>query len=461
MFIGRTQELKQLEEAYRFQQNTAIVLYGRYGIGKTELAQLFTKDKPVAFYVARELSEQEQAYMLAKELGVPSKDEVPDVYTCLKQAVTRLSEKGQKPVIVLDEFHLLVKMGHEFVRSFIQLMNEESSCMFLLLSSSVNWVENSMVEELSFAAKSLSGIIKLKEFSFVELVNRFPNMQVERAIYANAVLGGVPEYLNLWNEKSSVKENIIRIFLKKDSPLLWEAEHFLKKELRELGAYNAILATMAAGKYKLNDIYARTRFSRAKISVYIKNLIELDIVEKVFSFDATEHAALVHANVQKGLYRIKDHYLAFWYRYVFPNLSAIVCGKGEELYETEIAKDLAGYMKEGFSGVCSEYLKLMAQYGRLQNRYVTWGSWYGKSGCIDIAASDEKGNTLVGFCRFDNYLMSKKDYEQYRELCELALMNPKEIYLFSKGGFSEELRRIAKEEAANGIRVQLVGLEDL
>ena len=54
----------------------------------------------------------------------------------------------------------------------------------------------------------------------------------------------------------------------------------------------------------------------------IYTLIELDVVEKVFSFDASESANLVHANVQKGLYRIKDNYLRFWYRYVFPNLSA-------------------------------------------------------------------------------------------------------------------------------------------
>ena len=57
MFIGRTQELKQLEEIYRLERNTAVVLYGRYGIGKTELAKLFVKEKPAVFYVARELSE--------------------------------------------------------------------------------------------------------------------------------------------------------------------------------------------------------------------------------------------------------------------------------------------------------------------------------------------------------------------------------------------------------------------
>ena len=459
MFIGRTQELKQLEEAYRAGRNTAVVLYGRLGIGKTELAQIFMKDKPAVFYAARELSELEQSYRMAKELKVTRGDEFFTIYETLHEAMQRSG--GKKMLFVIDEFHLLAKSGNAFLQAFIQLMNEDAPCMFLLLSSSVNWVENSMIENLAFAAKSLSGIIKLKEFSFVEMVNRFESMPVEKIIYANAMLGGIPAYLNCWNEKASVKENIVRIFLTKDAPLFNAAEQFLKKELRELGAYNAILATMASGKYKLNDIYARTGFSRAKISVYIKNLIELDVVEKVFSFDASEHSEQMHANAQKGLYRIKDRYLAFWYRYIFPNSSEIECGRGEQVYEKEIAQDMAQYVRECFAGVCEEYLKLMAQYGRLKNRYSNWGTWYGKTGRIDIAAGDADGNSLVGFCRFDNYLMTKKDYNQYKELLSLALLQPKEMYLFSKAGFAEELRRMVREESGDGVKITLVGLEDL
>ncbi len=460
MFVGRTQELKQLEDAYRQERNAAIVLYGRYGIGKTELAALFAKDKPTFYYAARELSEQEQCFCFAKEFDIPAIDEVPTIYDCLKKAVAERTEKSQKAVIIIDEFHFLVKTSEAFKVAFLKLLMEEQ-CMFLLLSSSVNWVENSMVEDFGPAARAIYGTIKLKEFTFLELVKRFPDMSVEKTIYANAILGGVPEYLNFWNEKSSVKENILRLFLRKDAPLLFGAEAFLKKELRELGAYNAILASLASGRNKLNDIYARTGFSRAKISVYIKNLIELDVVEKVFSFDASESANLVHANVQKGLYRIKDNYLRFWYRYVFPNLSAVLRGEGEKVYEKEIAKDFTVYMQECFAEVCGEYLKLMDQYGKLASRYETWGAWYGKAGMIDVVAGNASGDILAGFCRFDSRMMTAKDLSQYKDLLELALLNPKELYLFSKAGFTEELRQKTANGILSGCKVVLVGLEDL
>ena len=50
MFVGRTQELKQLEDAYRQERNAAVVLYGRYGIGKTELAALFAKEIEIPYH---------------------------------------------------------------------------------------------------------------------------------------------------------------------------------------------------------------------------------------------------------------------------------------------------------------------------------------------------------------------------------------------------------------------------
>ncbi len=461
MFLGRTQELRQLNEAYQAERSNAVILYGRYGIGKTELAEVFTKDKMSVFYLGRELSEREQCFSLAKELEFPINSDAEElsVYEVLKHAVELKESAGQKVLVVVDEFHFLVKNGTSFEEAMSRLLIEKN-CMFLLLSSSVNWVENTMVDEFARGARLLNGLIKLKEFSFVEMVKRFPEMSVEDSLYASAVLGGVPEYLEYWSQEESTKDNIVRLFLKKNSPLLNGAESFLKKELRELGAYNAILAAMAAGKYKLNDIFARTGFSRAKISVYIKNLIELDVVEKVFSFDSMEHAVLVHANVQKGLYRIKDKYLCFWYRYVFPNLSMVLQGRGEEVFDTEIAPDFAVYMKECFAEVCSEYLKLMAQYGRLQYKYSTFGTWYGKTGCIDVLAKDEEGNVLAGFCQFGDYRMSESHIGQYKELLELALVKPKELVLFSRAGFEPELKQ-KKDTLISDCKVSFVELADL
>lgn len=64
-----------------------------------------------------------------------------------------------------------------------------------------------------------------------------------------------------------------------------KAENIIGASLRELSVYDTILACIAGGCDKLNDLYLKTGFSRAKISVYMKNLAASDIIEKAVSFE--------------------------------------------------------------------------------------------------------------------------------------------------------------------------------
>ncbi len=437
MLLGRKTELKLLQDAYNSGKSCALVMYGRYGIGKTALASEFISGKPAFYYCARELSAREQSLKLCEELGSDCDENLSfSVFRALKSRID-VNEEA-KTVIVFDEFQFLIKCGDTFRSALLSLLGDEAlsgRVMFLFLSSSVNWVENSMVTDMGVLARILSGITKLSEFSFMETVERFPTMSMENTIYAWAVFGGVPGLLDYWNPKKDLRENITEMFLDKRAPLYREGENFLKTELRELPAYNAILASMAGGMSKLNDIFSRTGFSRAKISVYIKNLIELDVVEKVFSFETGEHE-----NVKKGMYTIKDSFLKFWYRYVFPNVSLIEQGRGQEVYFERVLVNFDEFMKERFSYICLEYMKLLSDMDKLEHKFDNWGSWHGKAGDIDIVAGNEDGDALVGFCTFSDMPVTKEELEDFIGLMEQAGIKNAETYVFAKSGFNNELK---------------------
>ena len=95
------------------------------------------------------------------------------------------------------------------------------------------------------------------------------------------IIGGVPGYINRWNAKADVKTNICRLILSPGGYLYHAAEDLIGESLRELSVYETILAQIAAGQDKLNDLYRTTGFSRAKIKVYMKNLAAFDIIQKV------------------------------------------------------------------------------------------------------------------------------------------------------------------------------------
>ena len=83
--------------------------------------------------------------------------------------------------------------------------------------------------------------------------------------------------------------------------------------------YNTILSAIARGKNKLNDLFLDTGYSRAKISVYMKNLSHFDIVEKVVSFETGGWE-----NAKKGVYQIKDTFVNFWFKFVFCDVFRII-----------------------------------------------------------------------------------------------------------------------------------------
>ena len=460
MFIGRTTERRTLEDIFATDRSNLVILYGRAGMGKTALIAEFLKEKNAYYYLLRECSFREQMLCMSEELesaypGQPLKsvDEL-DYAEVLQNIVRRNEAQDGKQLIVLDEFHLGMKEGELAEAIYHILANREhfGNVMFLLCSSSVNWVENEMVQELGMTAKFITNFMKLKELSFMEIGNWFPRMSIEDCIAVNAVIGGVPKYLKLWDERKTIAYNIKQLFLVENAPLYAEAEAVLKLELRELSAYNAILAAMASGKNKLNDIYERTAFSRAKISVYLKNLIKLDIVEKVFSADTDSNE-----NVKKGLYRVRDNFLNFWYRFVFPNQSMIAIGQGEWVYEERIKSDFFVYQRESVSQLCLEYLKLMARHKRLRNDYDTWGSWHGKAGKLDVIAADTENRVLVAYCDWNDKRITVHEMEYINDLCIQAKVKPAEIYVFSRLGVSAE----AKHEYMKQPLFRVVELKDL
>lgn len=440
MFVGRKQELSVLDSAYQGTKPPFVILYGRNGIGKTTILKEFSKEKPHVYYLGREYAKEEQ-----KRHFEPALDKV----------LALAGESEGRVCLLIDEFDQIYKGNKEFFAELATLLTEEiwrEKVMFVLASSSIQWVENEMVKAMGSLAMRITNFVKVKEFSFLEMVSRFPDSSTEECIAIYGLLGGVPAYLNLWDETKNIKENIIRLFLGADAPMRQEAYRFLKLDLRELSVYNTILTVLAEDEYKLNYLYQRTGFSRAKISVYIKNLIELDVAHKIFSFEIEKRE-----NIQKGLYGISDSFLHFWYKFIYPNLSEADWLSPTDFYASYIEPGLYEYLKMTYVRVCREFLDLMNQYKKLPFEYTTIGSLYGKEGFIPLIAKSEEGEILVGNCKWSREPMNEQEFEELISTMEQMGQEADYYFLFSREGFTRQLSVMA-EGLTN---VTLVDLDSL
>lgn len=453
MLLGRNIEWEQLNEYYNREGSQIVVVYGQKHIGKTALVKEFTKDKPVNFYVARACSEKEQVYQWSRELGTKDSMRTHTSFDSIFMALTE--NDAEKSVLVVEEFQNTVKAGPAFMKELITFINREwgnREVLVLLCTSSVGWVENSMLKKIGEAAYELSGLLKIKELRFGDCTAFFPNYTKEQCIETYAVLGGLPGMWACFDDTLTVKENIIQTILKRNGSLCHDGERLLTEELREPAVYNTILASIAEGRHKLNDLHLHTGFSRAKISVYLKNLMELELVEKVFSFDTEGYD-----NVQKGIYRISNRFTHFYFKFIYPHLSSLEFMDEEAFYTSFIAPELKSYVSEYFIDVCKEHLEELNEEKALPFIYDRAGEWIGKVGTIDIVAQNEENNTLLVHCNYDKPMMPYEEYEKLLYCAKKAKLEAEYVYLYSVGNFDEKLSLEARVKE----NLTLVSLKEL
>ena len=477
MFIGRKQELQFLEDKYNSRGGQLIVLYGRRRVGKTETLREFCKGKKHIFYSCREVSDRLQLRSFSEKLlkeNIPAASyikEFADWETTLK-SVLDLPYGDEKKLLIIDEFPYMCR-GNESIPSVLQNLWDElfkdENVMIVLCGSAMSFIEKELLAEKNPLYGRATGIYKMEAMGFYDAAQFFPDYSDRDKIIAYSILGGIPHYLRQFDADLTLEENIKRNILTKGCVLYSEVEFLLRQELRETPLYNSIIEAVALGNTKLNDISVKSLVEdTSKTSVYLKNLIELEIIKREFSVD---DGMKERANTNRGLYRLTDNFFRFWYAFVFTNYSELESGDADGVFEYAIKPNLYEFASFAFEDVCHEYIRKMQRAGKLPFRYQRMGRWWGKTTVrrkdktevqeteIDLLAVSQKADQyLVGECKFKGrpfsyaeYLDTSTKLSRQKEKAEFF------YYLFSESGFDDNL--IA--EAEKDDHLTLVGLEDI
>ncbi len=393
--VGREEQLKALNGYYESDKNNLTVLYGRRRIGKTALIKAFAEDKSCVYFNASPAADFDMLAAFRR---------------CAREQFEGLDTEG----------------GYADIFRQIN-MRQEAPAVFVF--------ENSMVKSIGRAAYSINAFIKLKELGYADMVGMFPESDARNSLYMYAVTGGVPGYLEAWNARENVRSNVCRLFLDEKGVFRKEAELFVKEEFRETGVYRTILGCLAAGMNKLNDIHAYTGYGRDKISVYMNNLIEREIAEKIFSYESGDSRS-----VRKGLYRIKDDLINFWFRFIYPYCGILDKSDAESFYDKYIAPELDGFVLEAFIKIAGEFLQIMNDAGRLAVRGEYRGRWYGKSGDVHIIY-DNGEKAVIGQAYTGGKPVGEEEFARLEENVRTAGADAAQYFIFSAGGFEEGLSR--------------------
>jgi len=340
-FVGRDRELAFLTELWESERPEMFVLYGRRRVGKTELLQRFCTGRKSVYFLAAQVRDRDNLRALrqaiADEVDPLAADiEFPDWSSALGFLAERAGD--ERIAIVLDEFPYLCEANASVpsqIQRFWDTRGKHSSLMLVLCGSQVSFMEKEVLAEKSPLFGRRTAQRRLEPISPTDAIAFFPNWSMRDRVLGYSILGGMPAYLQRFDDSRSLRENLMREVLRPEGFLFDEAHFLLRSELTTPMTYNSLLAAVARGAQKLNDIALEVGVDSTTANKYLHTLRELRLVER--ETPLTDPDPL---RSRRGVYRIADRFLNFHFRHVQPHVSLIHAGRGDRAYEQFIEPDL-------------------------------------------------------------------------------------------------------------------------
>lgn len=461
MFVDREQELAFLERVKGSSRAEFIVVYGRRRVGKTALLRTFCTDQPHTFWVASLSSEALLRQDFTQTLWQTTHPENPEpgfIYETWERAFQAMAELAtqRRHIVVIDEFPYLVNADPSIPSVLQKVWDaqlQHTQLMFILCGSHIGMMEQEVLVYRAPLYGRRTGQIHLRPLPIRASAAFFPHYSTEQRIQAYAILGGTPAYLAHFDDQVAMLTNIEQKILDPGSYLYMEPQFLLREELREPRNYFAILQAIAQGRTRLNEIAQITGLGRQTVSRYLAILQDLRLVER--RVPVTEK----HPDKsRKGIYRVCDPFLRFWFRFVAPHYSSLERGQVIPVVQ-RVAAELPTFTGPVFEDLCRDWVVEQGSLGRLPFTPKQVGAWWERDTEIDIMAVGE-GAVLLGECKWTSQPMGTRVLDDLKHKAYALIQQEKwcnaHYALFSRSGFTSALEARAQAEG-----VLLVGLEDL
>jgi AAA+ ATPase superfamily predicted ATPase len=471
-FLNRHRELRALEEAMRSPRAEMVILYGRRGVGKSALMQhaLEQRGQRYIYYRATKRTLTLQiAAMRNCVAQVYPEDYVPTAFTSIEDFLTYLvhlaSGRHEPLLFVIDELPYLVEADPSLLSVLQHWWDAHKGVGQLkvfLLGSTLAFMERQVLDAGAPLYHRRTRSLRLEPMDYAEAALFFPMYSSQQKMEAYAILGGMPLYLEQFDPVQDIEQNVIGTILRSHTFLSQEPEWLLLEEFRRDLLYSSILRAVAAGHRRPSDIAnAIGKGSAQDITVALDKLQQLGLI--VREVPVTERSL---PRSRRSLYYLADEYLHFWYRFVDPYSSMVARGLGRQVWEQHIAPHLSHFVsRPAFERACRQYVWRMVETGKLSLPVVAIGAWWGAGGReIDVVAVDEQHRlVLAGSCKWTANPMDVADYVALQKNVQLAQeeLRPNErptFALFSRAGFTPQLRQLAEAE---GERLLLVSLQQM
>lgn len=464
-FLDRVDELAVLEDNWAAEDARFFVLWGRRRVGKTELLNHFVAGKRALYFEATDAAQGDQLHDLSRELARVSGNELlaQQPLGSWQAALTAIAQwaGSQRTVVVLDEFQYLAAQDRELgslLNRWWRTTGRRLPLVLIVAGSEVSFFEREVLAGQMYGRRT--GQWQLTPFDYRSAALFTPAYSLRDKVRTYAVCGGMPYYLERFDDRVSLAENILRHILYRDGMLHEEAQLLLRQELSEPHNYFSVLRAIAAGQTRNSQICSRVGLSTAQVSQITAVLERLRLIEQ-------RRPVTASARSKKTTYAIADGFLNFHFRFVDPYRSLLRTRAGAEqhLRQTVLPQLDHFVSKPAFEDICRRYIQEAEQARAV-------GGWWGpvptgegrrtEQREVDAVAVNQDSKVFaIGSCKWTAKPVGLGEQGLLTRLQgHIPGAEGEDVrhYFFSRSGFEAPLRRVAKVEPQ---RFRLITPEDL
>jgi len=212
-----------------------------------------------------------------------------------------------------------------------------------------------------------------------------------------------------------------------------------------------LLHALAVGDRRIFSAFNRAGLNNGNGGAALNYLQERGLVQIEYSREESNKSPSPKNKLKRELARQRiSHkvlfthpFIRFWFYFIYPNIRDIRNKKYERLF-----KNFEQRQNSYTSLVFEELSEVLLNYNLRDAQIISSGSYWDAKIEIDILTITDNGKIYVAECKWTNHAVIKKEWHKLMEKCEKLGIEPSQIILFSKRGFSKELMQMQGKKLA-------------
>jgi uncharacterized protein len=391
-FVGRNSELEELNCINSRRSAQFILVYGRRRVGKTTLLLRWAEQsgRPYVYWVATRDTPVQVRLGFTRAVwrwAHPESQAVPRFDTWEEVFETTAQLTGNQPVIlILDEFSYAAESDPSLASNLQAAWDhlfKDSNVTIVLAGSHIGMMVDLMAYQAPLYGR-FTAQLPVDPLPFSALSDFLPRYSSAERVAVYAVTGGVPAYLERFDDSQSLSENLRQLFMQRTSLFRTEPFYLIGDIIRrETQTYEAVLKSIATGDRTPQDIGRTVGVSSSYLSPYLKQLEALHLVERRIPATTPPER---REKTKNSKYHVSDPYLRFYLRFIAPNAELVEQELSKVLWERISDQFRAFVGMTAFEDLCREWVLVKARGGALPMMPEVVGSHWSVDVQIDVVA---------------------------------------------------------------------------